>query len=186
MPWEGNGSVVAIRVTDGERTIATPSFDSDENEVDLARFFELGDLLGGRPGAGVVVETSDGGSPSGSNAEELWVLTEAPGGPGVSSVRVGASGRFGLGAGDEGEGYVVAVRRRRAELVVTGPGRAAIRRLQTWSGTHARVSDRWDGVARTERRDTVVSFDVEQGFRRSDGQPCRLLDRDCAAHDPPE
>jgi len=186
MPWEGDGSVVALRVTEGERVIATPSFDSDANEVDLDRFFDLHDLIGERGGAGVVVQTSNAGSPSGSDAEELWVLTEAPNGPRVASVRLASSRRFGLGAGDEGEGYVVAVSRRRADLVVTGPGRATVRRLQTWSGTHARASDRWDGVARTERRDTVLSFDVEQGFRQSDGQPCRLVDRDCAAHDPPE
>ncbi|UJR87162.1 hypothetical protein [Sandaracinus amylolyticus] len=174
-PWTTVWWPSALVITRAGRTTATPIFDVGLGPPEPLRVFDVAALA---PGAlGVVIDETDGGSPSGAWREALWVITDTPHGLRHHALTIAAGSTLGLGTEDEREGYVVAVDRTRATLEVSGPGAARFVECERWSGTHARVSGRWNGEHHVEPLDVQVRFDPERGFELSEGDRAQLEQR---------
>lgn len=134
-----------------------------------------------------VARRSDGGSPSGESDLGLFVATRVGERLRLDRWPVASTGTEGLGVGDAGDEYVVAVERRQLsyEVVVPEGARAptALRftGCETWRGVHLRSSDRDEGTACSEPLGVTVRFDARRGSFEVDEATEEALAACCAS-----
>ena len=184
---DGSSALASLVVDRAGRAMATPVFATSLGRLQPLHAFANGTLASASlavealaPGAvGVVAEEYDGGSPGGYSERARWVIAPATATRGVRVHRlvVASTATIGLGNADDGDGYVVGVRRMRANVVMESPVLARYVSCEHWDGEHARVSDRWTGTHRVEALGLPVSFDVERGFAMSDADRTAFEER---------